>query len=72
MKTLVIFNDHYEDEIKLFVVEGDYSHLHNVYFGLGDELEEELSQLISDLTPLDPQLAAEARCERFITCGRVL
>jgi hypothetical protein len=48
MKTVVIWDSMGQDNVKFFIVEGDYSHLNNVYINSGEtEKEDELEALMS-------------------------
>lgn len=48
MKTAIIYNQ-FEERISYHVIDGDYSHLHNVYVNGGEEeKEDQLLEIIQD------------------------
>lgn len=75
MKTLILFLDHTSsEEAKFFSVFGDYTHLNGVYINASDkELEEELSDLLSDGYDnfIEYTLAPTKDWNIFITCGMI-
>ena len=63
MKTIFIYDQCCQEDIKFFVVPGDYSHLNNTYINAGDtpEDEEKSDELLSilyseDMKTIIPQL----------------
>jgi hypothetical protein len=86
MKTAIIYDSDYEG-IFLYIVEGNYKHLHGVYIGTGDdEGQEELYNIIyrtiynpiegvdepSNRIPSVKDWQQVLTCDYVIQCGELL
>ena len=67
MKTVFIYDQCCQEEIKFFIVPGDYSHLNNTYINAGEtpEDEEKSDELLSILYTEDYQVFLQELLHSF-------